>query len=168
MVAKYDATELSGEGTEAIEELARQLPEALILSSDLPRAQETAQIIARNGSSIKFSPLFRELKSPRIATGLMNKLWAPPSVWSLVHWLCWIFGIGEFSENPQAALRRAALAADEIFKHLETEEKVILVSHGWFMIFLAVYLRKRGLIARGHLIPRTGFGAVTEYLLKPE
>jgi broad specificity phosphatase PhoE len=74
MVAEYDATELSGEGTEAVEELARQLPEALILSSDLPRTQETAQIIAGNGSSIKFSPLFRELKSPCIAIGLLNKL----------------------------------------------------------------------------------------------
>jgi hypothetical protein len=40
------------------------------------------------------------------------------------------------------------------------------VSHGCFMIVLALCLRWRGLIDRGPLLPRVGYGAMTEYLFK--
>jgi len=92
----------------------------------------------------------------------------PPTLWSLVRWLCWLFGVGETQENPRAAWKRAAAATEKILRHFETAENIILVSHGWFMILLALHLRWRGLIEKGPLIPKTGFGGMTEYFLKME
>jgi broad specificity phosphatase PhoE len=166
--AGYDAARLSEEGAEAVHSLARQLPKAFIMSSDLPRARETAEIVRGGGRAIECASLFRELQAPRVASGLLGRLWAPTLVWSLMHWCCWILGIGDCSEKPRAAWNRVARAADKILEHFGTEEGIILVSHGWFMILLAIHLRWRGVIERGPLIPRTGFGALTEYLLRPE
>jgi len=164
----YDAARLSVEGAEAVQPLAQQWAKVFILSSDLPRARETAEIVRGRGRAIECASLFRELQAPRVASGLLGRLWAPTLVWSLVHWCCWILGIGDCPEKPRAAWNRAARAADKILEHFETEANVILVSHGWFMILLAIHLRWRGVIERGPLIPRTGFGALTEYLLRLE
>ena len=71
-------------------------------------------------------------------------------------------------ETPRIAWSRVAKATDRILKHFETEETIILVSHGWFLSLLAIHLRWRGLIARGPLIPRTGYGGMTEYLFHNE
>jgi broad specificity phosphatase PhoE len=166
--AGYDTAHLSSAGVEAIHALAQRLPRAFLLSSDLPRARETAEVLRGGARTIVCSSLFRELQAPRIASGLLGRLWAPTWVWSLVHWCCWILGIGECPEKPRAAWKRTARAADKIFEYFGAEETIILVSHGWFMILLATQLRWRGMIERGPLIPRTGFGAVTEYLLRYE
>ena len=166
MSADYDSTHLSKKGIEDLENLPKQLPKALILSSDLPRARETAEIIGHEDRPIKSSALFRELKAPRIATDLLGKLWAPSIIWSLVHWFCWISGIGEFPEKPSAAWSRAANATDKLLKYFEMEQTIILVSHGWFMILLTIYLRWHGLIERGSLIPSTGYGTPTKYTLQ--
>jgi broad specificity phosphatase PhoE len=162
--AGYDAVGLSTVGKRAIEALAGRLPEASILSSDLPRARETAEIIAR-GRAVAFDAVFREVPTSRIATDFFGKLWAPAALWALIKRCFWILGIGECEENPRSAWERAARATDEILEHSE-EETVVLVSHGCFMVFLALYLGQRGLIGRGPLLPRVGHGAVTEYLLR--
>jgi broad specificity phosphatase PhoE len=162
----YDAAHLSREGMSAIVALAKRLPKALILSSDLPRARETAGIIGRGSGTIEFDPVFREVQTPRITTRLLGRLWAPAAVWALTRRCCWILGIGQCSEWPGAAWNRTAKATDEILKHFETEADIILVSHGWFMVMLALHLRWRGLIERGPLIPKVGFGAMTEYRIR--
>jgi broad specificity phosphatase PhoE len=164
---QYDRAGLSAKGAEAVGALAKQLPKAFVLSSDLPRARETAEIIGNNHNvNIEFSPLFRELKAPRVATGLFAKPWAPAFIWSLVHWWSWIAGSGESPEKPRTAWRRAAQATNKILKQFETEDTIILVSHGWFMILLTLHLRWRRLIKRGPIIPKTGLGAATEYALR--
>lgn len=161
----YDAASLSEEGTRAIESLAKRLPNAPILSSDLPRARETAEILARGGRTIDFEPVFREVSSSRIAGSLLGRLWAPTAFWSLIQRCCWVLGVGECSEKPRDAWNRTALATAKILKHFELESTIILVSHGWFMIMLVLHLRSRGLIKRGPIVPRVGYGAVTEYCL---
>lgn len=164
----YDAAHLSRDGMSAIDALAKRLPKALILSSDLPRAQETAEIIGRGSGTIQFAPVFREVQTPQIATHLLGRLWAPAALWALIRRCCWIVGIGQCSEWPRAAWNRAAKATNKILKHFETEADIILVSHGWFMVVLALHLRWRGLIERGPLIPKVGFGAMTEYRIRAE
>lgn len=160
---------LSREGAEAIGVLAQRLPTAPILSSDLPRAQETAEILrCESGMTVKFSPLFRELKASCIATSLLGRLWAPTMMWSIVRCCCWVSGIGHCSEGPRSAWDRVARATRKILEHFETEPTIILVSHGWFMILLAIYLRWYGLIRHGPLVPKVGYGAMTEYLLRCE
>ncbi len=64
--AGYAKAPLAKEGREAIAALAQTLPPALILSSDLPRARETAEILNKN-QAVKLDPLFRELQSPRLS-----------------------------------------------------------------------------------------------------
>ena len=166
MSADYDAAHLSSEGKRAIGALAERLPPYPILSSDLLRARETAEIIGYQNRVIEFDSLFRELQAPYITSGPFDKLWAFPVIWSLVHWCCWILGIGRCAEWPRTAWHRVTQAANKILAHSEREENIILVSHGWFIILLSLYLRWRGLIKRGHCIPKTGYGAMTEYCLR--
>ena len=162
----YDATHLSQQGSDAIKSLVAGLPQAAILSSDLLRARETAEILGRGTAAIRFDPLFRELQAPVIASRFLDELRVPPIIWSLIHWCCWLVGIGQFSEGPRAAWKRAARAAEKILSSFEGGDTVVVVSHGWFIFLLAIYLRRRGIVERGPLIPRLSFGGVTHYCVK--
>lgn len=163
--AGYDAAGLSAEGKRAIDALAGRLPKALILSSDLPRARETAEIIGRGKGTVDFASVFREVPTSQIATNLLGRLWAPVAIWTLIKRCCWVLGIGKCPEKPAAAWSRATRAVDEILRY-SGRKSVILVSHGCFIAVLALHFRWRGLIDRGPLLPRVGYGAVTEYLLR--
>jgi len=163
----YDATHLSQQGSDAIRSLAARLPGAAILSSDLLRARETAKILGRGTAAIRCDPLFRELQAPIIASCLLDELRVPPIIWSLIHWCCWLVGIGQFSERPRAAWNRAAKAAEKILS-FEGGDTVVVVSHGWFIFLLTIYLRSHGLIVRGPFIPRLSFGGVTRYWAKAD
>jgi broad specificity phosphatase PhoE len=163
----YDATHLSQQGSNAIRSVAARLPQAAILSSDLLRARETAEILGRGAATTRFDPLFRELQAPTIAGRFLDELRVPPIIWSLIHWCCWLVGIGQFSEGPRAAWNRAAKAAEKILS-FEGGDMVVVVSHGWFILLLTTYLRSHGLIVRGRLIPQLSFGGVTHYRVKAD
>jgi broad specificity phosphatase PhoE len=163
----YDATHLSQRGSHAIRSLVARLPEAAILSSDLLRARETAEILGRGTAAIRFDPLFRELQAPIIAGRLLDELRVPPIIWSLIHWCCWLVGIGQFSEGPRAAWNRAAKAAEKILS-FEGGDTLVVVSHGWFIFLLTIYLRSHGLIVRGPFIPQLSFGGVTHSCVKAD
>jgi broad specificity phosphatase PhoE len=163
----YDDAHLSQDGARAVAALARQLPKVPILSSDLPRAAETAEAIAGGSQAIAFNPLFREVPNTRIGRGLLGKLWAPADIWAFVRRCCWIMGIGECPEMPRDAWSRASTATVEILKRGARQKDVILVSHGWFLTVLALHLRWRGLIERGPLLPRVGYGGITLFHLRP-
>jgi broad specificity phosphatase PhoE len=165
--AHYDDAHLSEEGARAVAALSGQLPQVPILSSDLPRAHETAEAIADGKRAIIVDPLFREVPNTRIARGLLGRLWAPADLWAFVRRCFWIIGAGECSEKPRAAWRRASRAGNEILRHGTRQRDVVLVSHGWFLTVLALNLRWRGLIERGPLLPRVGHGAMTVYHLRP-
>jgi broad specificity phosphatase PhoE len=163
----YDATHLSQKGANVIKSLAGELPQSPILSSDLLRARETAEILGRGTAAIRFDPLFRELQAPTIAGRFLDELRVPPIIWSLIHWCCWLVGIGQFSEGPRAAWKRAAGAAEKILS-FAGGDTVIVVSHGWFISLLTIYLRSHGLIVRGPLLPQLSFGGVTRYWVKAD
>ena len=163
----YDATHLSEKGSNAIQALVAGLPRAAILSSDLLRARETAEILGRGTAAIRFDPLLRELQAPGIASCFLDELRVPPIIWSLIHWCCWLVGIGQFSEGPRAAWHRAARATEKILS-FESDDTLVVVSHGWFMLLLTVYLRKCGIVERGPLIPQVSFGGVTHYCVKAD
>ncbi|MGD2177245.1 MAG: histidine phosphatase family protein [Anaerolineae bacterium] len=163
----YDDAHLSEDGARAVATLARQLPKVPILSSDLPRARETAEVIADGKQAIALDPVFREVPNTAIARGLLGKLRAPADLWAFVRRCFWIIGVGECPEKPRAAWGRASRAADEILEQGKRQKHVILVSHGWFLTVLALHLRWRGLIQRGPLLPRVGYGGMTVYHLRP-
>jgi broad specificity phosphatase PhoE len=163
----YDEAHLSEDGIQAAAALAGQLPKVPILSSDLPRARETAEAIADGNQVVVSDPLFREVPNTRIARGIFGRLWAPADLWAFIRRCFWIIGAGECPEKPREAWRRASRAADEILKRGRRQRDVILVSHGWFLTVLALNLRWRGLIERGPFLPRVGYGAMTLYHLRP-
>ena len=166
-IIAYDAAHLSDDGIRSIRTLVTRLPEATILSSDLIRAKETAEIIGRGRATIKFDSVFRELQAPTIATHFLDSVRLPTTLWSLIHWWCWLVGIGECSERPRAAWKRASQATRLILSVFRGEDTIILVSHGWFITLLTIYLRKHRLIERGPLLPQVrDFGRMTEYDLR--
>jgi broad specificity phosphatase PhoE len=167
LAGDYDAAHLSEDGIVAAAALARQLPKVPILSSDLPRARETAEAIAGGKQAVALDPVFREVPNTRIAQGLLGKLWAPADIWAFVRRCFWIMGVGECPEKPRAAWGRASRATDVILRQGREQGDVILVSHGWFLTVLVLHLRWRGLIVRGPLLPRVGYGAMTLYHLRP-
>jgi len=164
----YDDAHLSAKGRIAVAALAERLPKAPILSSDLPRARETAEVIGGGDRTIVFDALFREVPNTRIGGGLLSRLLAPADVWAFIRRCYWIIGAGECPEKPRAAWRRAARATDSILERFEGYEALILVSHGWFLTMLALHLRRRRLIQRGPLLPRVSYGGMTVYHLQPE
>jgi broad specificity phosphatase PhoE len=163
----YDDAHLSEEGIEAAADLGRRLPKVPILSSDLPRARETAEAIADGKQAIAFDPLFREVPNTRIGRGLLGRLRGPADMWAFVRRCFWIMGAGECAEKPRDAWGRASRATHRILRQGARQRDVILVSHGWFLTVLALHLRWHGLIERGPLLPRVGYGAMTLYHLRP-
>jgi hypothetical protein len=59
-----------------------------------------------------------------------------------------------------------AKATAKILSFFRNADTIILVSHGWFIVLLTLYLRKHGLINRGPFVPKVSFGGLTEYLLR--
>jgi broad specificity phosphatase PhoE len=168
MSADYDAAHLSEDGTQAAAALAEQLPKVPILSSDLPRAQETAEAIADGRYPVALDPVFREVPNTRIGQGLLGRMWAPADLWAFVRRCFWIMGVGECAEKPRDAWNRASKATERILKQGRRQGAVILVSHGWFLTVLALHMRRQGLIERGPLLPRVGYGGMTLYHLRTD
>lgn len=165
-VEGYDEAELSEKGAAAIADAAEGLPQAKILASDLPRARMTAEILAEfSQQPIEFDSLFREVKTSTITRGHLGKLWGPNFLWTAFRFLAWLAGIGEFAESPRQTWQRLGRAFQKIHSYTETEETIILVSHGWFITLLALYLRVHGMIESGPLLPGTNYGSATEYIL---
>lgn len=65
----YTLARLAKEGISAIELLARTLPQTLILSSDLARARETAEIIAGKIGKVEFDRCFANCNRRRFLRG---------------------------------------------------------------------------------------------------
>jgi broad specificity phosphatase PhoE len=164
---QYQTVSLSSRGRRAIRRMAQSLPEGFILSSDLPRARETAQILVQERKlPIMIDPTFREIQTPHIGGGLWGTLWGPTYMWLAIRCSCWIVGIGICSERPRTAWARVEKGAKIVLASLKTERAIILVSHGWYMTLLALFLRRHGLIECGPLVPNVHYGAVTRYCLK--
>ena len=73
-------------------------------------------------------------------------------------------GISKGPEGPRTAWKRVAQATDVLLASFRETDALILVSHGWFITVLTLYLRKHGLIERGPFRPNVNhFGGMTEY-----
>jgi broad specificity phosphatase PhoE len=163
-ITAYDAAHLSDNGVRSIRSLVAQLPEAPILSSDLLRARETAEIIGGGRATIRLDSVFRELQEPTLVAPALKRVRLPPALWSVLHWVCWLVDIGKCIEGPRAAWKRARQATGLILSLFNEEDTLILVSHGWFITLITIYLRQQRLIEHGPLLPQAwSFGGMTEY-----
>lgn len=117
----------------SVGERISKIPHDSIIASTLPRAQETASIIAKGGDNVFVSSdLFIELKKPSSINGKLHSDEAASSLNSA--WLEALFTSGlraEDGENYDDALARADQALN--FLAERPESTIIVVSHDFFL-----------------------------------
>lgn len=116
-----------------IAERATNLPIEVIISSPLPRAKETAEIIAEKvKKTVEFSDLFVERKKP---TELFGKWYGEENAEHLfTKWKKSLYTSGfraEDGENFDDLTERAKQALEYLSKRPEKE--LLVTTHGWFL-----------------------------------
>lgn len=109
------------------------------VSSDLPRAQETALLIS-GGPAALISPLYREVPLPRFQKQ-DRKL--PGALFMTLSRLGWYLGVMPCAESRRETQRRIVRAADELEDLCSQEKEVCLYAHGFFLWLLGGELRRR-------------------------
>lgn len=121
---------------EPIEIMDGEMDWELCFTSDLPRAVHTAKSLCK--CEIIETPLLREIP----LTAFSKKLKLPLALWSLAGRLAW-----SYSHSSQEETRRETVArAEEFIELLKSTQKnkVLIVSHGFFLMELSKLLGKAG------------------------
>ncbi len=139
----------------------------LVLTSDLPRAYETARLFAR-GAPIEVHALLREVPVliPDGPGWFLSNHW-PGEVWWSYLRLAWFRG--HQAEVPAASYRRANTAIQLLADKFHPYRQIAVVSHSGFLLILIHHLHRQRQIA-GPRWPSIDFGRPTPYqwLRKPE
>ena len=109
------------------------------VSSDLPRAVETAQLLSGSPPA-HTSNLYREVPLPRFQD-LTRRL--PGALFMALSRLGWYLGTMPCVETRRDTRRRVALAADELEQLCDRQREVCLYAHGFFLWLLGGELRRR-------------------------
>lgn len=138
--ADYDRAGLKP-GQEPPAELRRLAEDAtLVLSSDLPRAMETAAALRRDGAS-ETLPLFVEAPLPAPPTPLLR---LKPKSWGVVSRTFWVLGYAPQVESHRKAWARAHDAARLLIDRAREDGSVLLCAHGYFNWMIDKRLRRSG------------------------
>ena len=158
---QYDVAGLSEVEADRLTALYRTYPVPdLVLSSDLPRAHETAQLFGR-GAALVVDPLFREIpvRVPEASTWFLNRRWPSEFWWSYLR-SSWFFDIPPEGYRQSTARSREAFQA--ITEHQRTVDRLAVVSHSGFLLVTVNQMMRQSLI-RGRRLPHIGFGEPTTY-----
>jgi len=138
--AAYDAAGIVSESSPPSGLVAEAAAAQTIVSSDLPRALESAERLAP-GRDITASPLLREthLAIPRWAIGRL-----PLLAWSAVLHLHWGYRIMRGMDVSSVELAQAEAAADWLGTLAGESRTIVAVTHGVFRRNLANRLALRG------------------------
>ncbi|MBX7056902.1 MAG: histidine phosphatase family protein [Leptospirales bacterium] len=122
----------------------RRLPgkiSAYALSSDLPRAMQTAELYSGvNADGIESSALLREAPLAR----LPMRWRGPLAAMLAVSRFGWYSGWLRCTETRRQTLLRARHAADLVVARVIEQGEVAVYSHGFFLWLLGAELRRRG------------------------
>lgn len=113
---------------------------AVVVSSTLPRARQTARLVAP-GRELVEDPLFVEAPLP--APPLPGWIHLRPLVWGVLSRLIWWFGYDGGGESRRMAEHRAEMAASRL-ETLAQQGPVLVCAHGWFNRMVGRVLRVRG------------------------
>lgn len=113
---------------------------AVVVASTLPRAKETARLIAPERECLE-DALFAEAPLP--APPLPDWLKMRPAMWGVLSRLCWWFGYDGGGESRRMAEARAEEAATRL-ETLARRGPVLVCAHGWFNRMIGRVLRRRG------------------------
>ena len=139
----------------ALRELAASA--GCIISSDLPRARESAVWLAAS-KNVRVDPDLREAPLPE-SLGMPLKL--PPNAWVAVARAAWWLNWGETDETLAMTRQRAGRMADRLIALALEHGSVMAVGHGMFNRFLGSQLRARGW--RGPKLLRHGYWATEQF-----
>lgn len=131
------------EGQEPPSEIASLTQDAaLLVSSPIPRARETADLLAGD-KPIKVSADFVEAPLP---APLVLPFWRiTPPLWGTLARFTWWLGYSAGEESRYECERRAQRAADRLIEMAaDAGGDVVVCGHGWFNHMLGRELKKRG------------------------
>ncbi|WP_020376573.1 histidine phosphatase family protein [Sulfobacillus thermosulfidooxidans] len=157
----YDRAALSDVETQRLTALFQQYPVPdLVICSDLPRAQATAELFARS-SPIIVDPTFREIPVwlPDASTKFLKSRWPEEFWWSYLR-LNWFRDQGP--EGKTRSRQRAQEAITRLLAYQEGHQRIALVSHAGFLSLLITMLHQQHRI-KGPLLPSIRFGRPTNY-----
>jgi len=121
-----------------LRDLARELDH--VFTSGRPRSHQSAAELAPHAELIA-DPLFVEAPLAAPAIPLLH-MRVPK--WAVVSRILWHVGFHPDIENPRAAARRAAQAADILIAKAAASGVTALVAHGYFNWMIGRQLLKRG------------------------
>ncbi len=110
------------------------------LSSDLPRAVETAHLVS-GAAPAQQSELYREVPLPRFR---VKERRLPGALFMGISRLGWYLGTMRGPELRRDTMVRVQRAADELEGHSKDRGHVFLYAHGFFLWLLGQELRRRG------------------------
>jgi broad specificity phosphatase PhoE len=139
--ASYEAGSLAS-GQAPPQRLLNEIAEdAIILSSERPRARETAAMLAQ-GRLVTPDPVFNEapLPPPHLP-GAVRYL---PKTWNKLARLVWMFGHSDGDEPIAETRVRVARAAGRLIDLADSGRDVVVAAHGWFNWMLKPELVRAG------------------------
>lgn len=158
---RYDVAGLSDFEAQRLADVYRTYPvPELVISSDLPRARETAELFGR-GARVIEDPLFREIpvRVPEASTWFLNRRWPSELWWSYLR-SAWFFNIPP--EGHRQSTARSLKAVEEMVRQIEDVEHLAVVSHSGFLLVTIDQMMRQGLL-EGRRLPHIGFGEPTTY-----
>lgn len=159
---KYDEAGLSTDERTRLEAIYAAYPVPdLVVTSDLPRARETADLFGRGAPLIE-DPIFREIpiKIPEEAqTWFLATRWPSEMWWSYLR-TTWFFDVPP--EGQKKSRERSRQAALKISQYQDTVNRLAVVSHSGFILVMIDWMIRQGWI-EGRRLPHIGFGTPTEY-----
>ncbi|MCE9596625.1 MAG: histidine phosphatase family protein [Spirochaetia bacterium] len=117
----------------------RALEPAHYISSDLPRALETA-ILMTGKHPLETNELFREVPLPRFK----GRIRLPAVLLAIISRLGWYFGWMDSVESRAQTKTRVSKSADLLENRALSNKRVTLFAHGFFLWLLLRELRRRG------------------------
>ncbi|USK31545.1 histidine phosphatase family protein (plasmid) [Bacillus sp. CMF21] len=141
-VKEYDYNGVFEENSYPSETLNKITKANIIITSDLKRAVDSAKLLNPNIKAISV-PLFRETELPNPLTKL-RKIKLDPSIWALILRCLWFCGYSRGCESLSEAKDRAKSASKILVEYAQEHTSVVLVGHGFFNMFIAKELQKKG------------------------
>lgn len=112
----------------------------LVLTSDLRRSIESAKLLNDRVNTISM-PVFRETELP---ASFLKGVKLPANLWVILLRCLWFSGYSRGCESIFQAKQRAQKAAQLLIDYAQEHEAVVLVGHGFFNMFIAKELVKKG------------------------
>jgi broad specificity phosphatase PhoE len=142
-VERYDNSGVFEENDYPSETLKKIAAASIVITSDLTRSVESANLIIQNRNTRKVTDaLFRETELPVPSWNLKFKMRA--NSWAVILRCLWFCGYARRCESLAEAKQRAKKASEQLVKYAEEYNKVVLVGHGFFNSLIAVELKKMG------------------------